>query len=563
MPADWVLDARARVTEYLEAQGFAPCLVPKGTRNHRALAFTGPLRIGVRSEVVIIVIHDWDFVLLPRIYLSAESSLRKGTHPHIGKDGELCYRTRGVGVLNAFAQANAVAACLEEARKVIEQIVGGGKWAEAEYQREFEAYWNGGGLLSCGLDATRGDARLLFSEDASRLHGWLYQDETLARAIVSAMGMTATVSTGAVIFSTKRPLSIGVAGPPSDLKSLLHWLRHLDRSLEVQVRAAIAQKDYFVGAAPFFVIVGPNAQIAVDTSLSSAARQYFERRPREFPNRVLNPRMPPIEITRWTVTDASPAFIYARNGQQTLGGKRITLIGAGAIGGYLADCLVRLGAGHAGGQLTIIDPDVLLPENIGRHRLGMDSVFKAKAKALQGRLQKEFPWVDILAIDEDARRSPHLLSGDLVIDVTGEEAFGRALNRMHQRADGARKPPPILYCWIAGEGEGAQALWVEAKGKYACWECLFHHGNHGDWRARFPFVRHETELRMIGCSAVTPYAAGAAMSAASLAAEMVADWLNGKVDPRFRSRARSHADVSPLKDRSPDRLLSCPACSQT
>lgn len=563
MRVDEMLATRARVAEYLEGRGFAPCLVPRGYGSFRSVAFEGTLLAGAHSEVIKIVIDDWDFVSPPRILLGTASPLRKGTHPHVGKGGELCYRTDGLGVLNAFAPANAVAACLTQASHAIEQIAGGGKWAEAEYQREFEAYWDGSILLSCGLDGARSDARLLFSEDASRLHGWLYQDETRARAIVAAMGMTATGSTEAMIFSTIRPLSIGVDGAPGDLKTLLHWLRQFDQSLEVRIRSAIARKDYFVGASPFLVIAGPNAQIAVTTSLSNAARQYFERRPREFPNRVLNPRMPPIEITRWTVSDASPEFIYSRNGQKTLGGKRLTLIGAGAIGGYLADCLVRLGAGHAGGRLIIIDPDILLPANIGRHRLGMDNVFRSKAKALADRLRNEFPWLDVQAISEDARLSPSLLSGDLVIDATGEEALGRALNRTHQRPAGRRNPPPVLYSWIAGEGEGAQALWVEAGGGYACWECLLEHTENGDWKTRFPFVKHETDLRMVGCSAVTPYAASAAMSAAALAAEMVADWLNGKIDPRFRSRARSHADVTRAKDRSPDRLKRCPACSQT
>ncbi len=563
MRVDEILAARARVTDYLIDHGFAPCVVPNWVSSPHAVAFSG--RLGARSpgEPVKVVISDWDFLSPPSIVLSETSRLRVGIHPHVGKDGALCYRTEEAGVLNAFAPENAIAACLAQAQRVIDQILAGGKWSDAEFQREFEAYWDGDAILSCDLHGTKDEGHVLFSEDVSRLHGWLYLDEAKARAVITAMGMKAAAAAPAVIIHTRHSLSIGIEGAPTHLKALLAWVRRHDSSAETHIRAVLERKDYFTGPPTFIFLAGNNATVGFTVTLTGVARRDFARRPREFPHRVRSPNMPPLPIQRWTVSDASPEMIYSRNGQESLAGKRITLVGAGAIGGYLADALVRLGAGHAGGRLTIVDPDILLPENIARHRLGMDNVFKSKAQALAYRLRSEFPWLTIEAVCADARRQTKLFAADLVIDATGEEALGRAINRLHQAGGRSRDLPPILYCWIAGEGEGVQSLWVETHGDHACWECLFVHGKHGEHKLRFPFAVHDAELRLVGCHAVTPYAVSAAMSAAALAAEAVGDWLTGTVHPRFRSRARSHAEVSRIKDHSPDRLQRCPACSRS
>lgn len=491
--------------------------------------------------------------------------LTGGNHPHIGINGAICYRTRGIGVLNAYAPENAIAACLVQAGSVIQQIHTGGKWADGEIQREFEAYWDGIRLLSCGLDYSKLEANFFISEDESRLHGWLYQDATNARAIVQSMGGQATYAGKIYLLRSQQPLSAGGnSGIPGDIKKLFQWLHSREGSLEKKVLGLISQKEFFDRGLPVIVIHASNATVGFKIELDSTSLKKFAKCPREFPHRARHPYFPPLPITRFVIKDASPEFIYARNGQQSLRGKRITLIGAGAIGGYLADNLVRMGAGYAGGRLTIIDPDVLQPDNIGRHRLGMDNVLKNKASALVGRLGSEFPWLNLRPLETDVRKYRDLFFDDLVIDATGEEALGRAINRLHQSAAGSEsKIPPVLYCWIAGEGDGVQAIWVDKKGLHACWECLLQHGNHGDWEARFRFVRNESKLTIVGCAAVTPYAVSAAMSAAALASEMISDWLTDKIDPRFRSRARTHGDTFRLRDSSPLRLKGCPACGRT
>ena len=73
--------------------------------------------------------------------------------------------------------------------------------------------------------------------------------------------------------------------------------------------------------------------------------------------------------------------------------RKITIVGCGSFGSALADMLVRAGAG----SLTLIDPELLRIENIGRHILSSNEVGQPKAEALARRL---------LEINPDLRVDP-------------------------------------------------------------------------------------------------------------------------------------------------------------
>lgn len=515
------------------------------------------------AERVRIVIDDFEFREIPDIYLAPGSPLLSSVNPHVAPGGKICYRTQGLGVLNAHAPANAIAACLREATEVIEMARKGGQLARTEIQREFAAYWDGAPLMSCGITGNDKTFILISEAEGRPQSYWVYENFELASALVRSMGMTAEFRVKTFTVRSAVPLRVGSEGPPKDMRQAMKWLRSLDRNLETRVVKVLETEDFFKDEEAFILILASNASVCLRPLLEKKDRQHFAKRPREFPHRLRHPFAAPIGLKRYTVEDASPMFIHTRNDQGTLENKRVLLIGAGSIGGYLADALARQGAGLGRGRLTIIDPQVLRAENLGRHRLGVDSLLKDKATALADRLRTEMPWLNIECHVGDALAWPALFHQDLVIDATGEEALGRALNIAHQGLDRDAKAPPILYVWIAGEGEGAQALWVDHDQSYGCWECQWNHKEHGHIEARARFVKHETQMRFLGCQAITPYGTSASMLAASLATEMVGDWLLGKVEPRFRSRARSHADVERRHDSSPDRLKRCPTCSRT
>jgi len=77
-------------------------------------------------------------------------------------------------------------------------------------------------------------------------------------------------------------------------------------------------------------------------------------------------------------------MFYCRNPDErdALAREQISIIGCGSFGSALADMLVRAGAG----KLTLIDPELLAIENVGRHVLTSCEVGQPKAHALARRL---------------------------------------------------------------------------------------------------------------------------------------------------------------------------------
>jgi hypothetical protein len=115
-------------------------------------------------------------------------------------------------------------------------------------------------------------------------------------------------------------------------------------------------------------------------------------------------------------------YIAERNlpGGRTLAGLRIVLVGCGTIGGYLAEMLVKAGAGTARGQLTLVDMGSMEPNNLGRHRLG--SLHCSSARPLRcAKSCSESPQVPMSWISAATPKMQFLASWTLLIDATGEQ----------------------------------------------------------------------------------------------------------------------------------------------
>lgn len=107
----------------------------------------------------------------------------------------------------------------------------------------------------------------------------------------------------------------------------------------------------------------------------------------------------------------------------------ILLIGAGALGGAVAECLVRGGVR----DLTIIDGEKFEIGNIARHTLSVEDVGRSKADALAERISLISPSVRVDSISESFppnNSTPEAVaSADFVIDCTGSETVLEELSR--------------------------------------------------------------------------------------------------------------------------------------
>ena len=97
-----------------------------------------------------------------------------------------------------------------------------------------------------------------------------------------------------------------------------------------------------------------------------------------------------LKVTPVSVVRIDDRYLARRNmpKSKTLAGKNLAIVGCGTIGGYLSDMLVKAGAGTCGGKLTLVDFDYLLPQNIGRHRLGFPDLLSNKAEAMAKELKR-------------------------------------------------------------------------------------------------------------------------------------------------------------------------------
>lgn len=124
--------------------------------------------------------------------------------------------------------------------------------------------------------------------------------------------------------------------------------------------------------------------------------------------------------------------------------RRVVLVGLGSLGSPVAMQLARAGVGH----LTLIDPDTLVGENLGRHALGMDELGKSKAGALRTRLQRDLPTIQVEAyntyIEVTLNTKPEILDkADLVIVTSAD--WGSEVALWRAKAGGATWP--LMQAW--------------------------------------------------------------------------------------------------------------------
>ncbi len=156
-------------------------------------------------------------------------------------------------------------------------------------------------------------------------------------------------------------------------------------------------------------------------------------------------------------------------GQQRLQRGRVLVVGCGALGGTVADLLVRAGVGRDGGGVTIIDPDEVQLSNLHRQTLFTED------DARCGRLKVEAAQKALLAADSDAnvqtiaRRFDESNADmaehfDLLIDAVDNFPTRFLLNRA-----AIQFQKPLISAGVAAAS--GQILTV-LPGETACLECF-------------------------------------------------------------------------------------------
>ncbi|TGR46185.1 hypothetical protein EN794_034865 [Mesorhizobium sp. M00.F.Ca.ET.151.01.1.1] len=550
-------EALAKALRFLHERGFVQLPTRAGIRR-----FEGALRCSRGHAKIRISIGDWDFTQYPDIEILDLPQGAPRLIPHISATGWFCYLAAGSAVLDRYSPDVAIGQCLEVASAELNRLLADPRYREGELQTEFGASWSIGqhpqpvaaALGTIGLGDKLANAHFMGEADDRWLLISADADEPIR--ISRVMGTTAPTSSIEcwVLRSEMFPV-VRDEGVPSTVGELFAWIKSWDRALYLEFQKRLGIGPFRKPGHILIVVHCPAGWFGCMFELDKILITGFGRKPSDL-RQQLHTRRSSTRLERITLSEMSPDFIHGRNlSFPSLKDKRIVLVGCGAIGGYLAEGLVRLGAGTGEGELLLLDPDQLTPGNLGRHTLGMNSLRQAKVTALAARLNLEFPHAKVTPQHRFAA-FPRDLVGDLVINASGEEALSEAMNFHRLQLPESRRRP-MLHVWITGEGSCSQALWVDSS-KYACFRCL--RLNDEKRTKRFDLGADNGDLRVLGCTAFTPYSVSAPMAAAALALDMVAAWMTCDPSPRFRTRSIETAKVRVLKNDDIRPLPGCPAC---
>lgn len=496
------------------------------------------------GQTVLCEIHlDPKFSEVPRVKLLELPPNLPPVVPHLSASGGLCYIAAGTKVLDIFDPVGQSLACLVKAEEVLGRIISDQMVDDLE--DEFYAYWDG----KLCLDDTEGDALgwqgcIVARGDEQNV--WFATDNIeRTRQKIKLLGLSDTNKTVSTcrVKTCARPSPSTKHWPPKTFGDLLNWQGALDLNCRRKILQRVEEGKDNQKAGVLILIKSPLMTYGFAILYDAKSRSRNRRR-----------SLFQLEVLPVSVSRIDDGYIAQRNipGMITLAGKEITLVGCGTIGGFLSEQLVKAGAGTLGGRLTIVDFDRLLPQNLGRHRLGFPDLLSNKAAAMKAELERVSPGVKIRALPVDVRDA-QLGEIDLLINATGEASLGHWLGKTYSPI------VPLLSVWIEGPGTAVRAI-LKSTAAGACHRCLWHSKKKGQLRSTIEPL--PDVMAGQGCEGLyVPFPASVSIHAASLASEMALDWANGTVSPALRTRVLARGFQLGTPDCDPMIDPECPICN--
>lgn len=512
---------------------------------------------------VLIQVEDWDFISLPSVYIKAPlphyvQNLLPLAHFSIGKHeykGDwyygVCYSLHDAYELNISDPVGILTWVLDKTKIIVEELIKNKRHRSDEFLRELTPIWQ--------AIADYHSNNLIESSDTSlqSIHDLLLPiiyDLKQGLRPVSWIVKGGRIEANTLIVHIPDKQLNNIPPMPSvfiDIKSsqgiplkyFLIWLKKWSyvafKTIVDQIASSIERHKEEILYFPVCLVVDKQLLslcIELENLKKLVAGSVSKKLNLTNDSKLLSSA----KVVFTTAINLTPNFLFTRNldnlKQPNLIGKNIALLGCGAIGGYLGLSLARLGAGSGGGKITLIDSDLFQEENIGRHALGRAYLYKNKASALKQEISQQIPNLNVEANNINACNKnilKSLVDYDLIIDATAKVEASETINKFFFNLDVST--PPLIHSWIRGNGECVQAIYNDKNASFACRSCISKSGN--SMREEYDALRGMTAVRsFMACADFTPFAVSASMSAAALTVDMVLDWLQGDVSPRYRTR---------------------------
>lgn len=250
-------------------------------------------------------------------------------------------------------------------------------------------------------------------------------------------------------------------------------------------------------------------------------------------------------LRRHAVIRADEHWINYRTGRypaHEVASAKVAIIGCGALGGDVALLLAKSGVR----KLFLFDPDILLPENLGRHILGKPYLNCNKAAAMKAFIEASIPMVDVEAIPKDWRSSDRLrdLGGfDCIVSLTANWPSDKALSLLLRESS---KSCPLVFGWMETYGCVGHSLAITDVG--GCLLCGSDAHGHFKDHITEPTGGALVELPRCGDS-FAPHGYLDAQSTKQMIAAQVIDVLQGRVqksEHRFWVADKGSFESSPI-----------------
>lgn len=373
--------------------------------------------------------------------------------PHVEQEGVLCLPHEAVA---SAGVEEAISATINDAINLVEQC-GDQDFIDKELRREFLSYWNrsrhdDANRVCSLLDPTNHDTReiavwygqayTLVGETAEQVRSWL-QNRGRVKPSDIYQGVFGFLDQAPIPPFPKHPVelfSFLEEHCSSAYQKLL--VQPIDRNATVVLGAESSSGNGLIA----FGLSTP--------SLNGFRKKEIDAQTKMHLWDIRS------QYRRLVVDRIDPAWVHGRGlnlQQSTLQSSTVLVLGCGSLGSQVAVRLAQAGVG----ALVLVDPDLLVSANVGRHTLGMGSNGLAKATELANELRQRFPhmkkvegyhctWQDLYA-----EKLVLFERADLIVACLGEWSADGQLGEWQHRT---KTSTPIVYGWLDEYGTAAHAL---------------------------------------------------------------------------------------------------------
>lgn len=528
-------------------------LKTKGFKYHAPPdTYRGPVQCGHQKIDVELRIADLDFGEKPSVHIVDRRQIDSDILAHLETESGICYSDGQNLRLDPYDPAGSVLRVLAEVETTLNTSMN--KNGLSEISREYPSYWKGATVLfpfPLEADVTTGS---IVGTQSGR---FLFVPEGHSGGVPGGAKPGSISAVVVSIQSSIRPISSDTISP-STYECFKRWWEgnnlHESWSLD-EVERAMSD--------------GSVVMVAADNGILGASLDSPPRRPKSWKRVPRRPISAGASLARFEGARADLGFVTSRcldEATAPLRHQNIVLVGCGTIGAYLARMLCQVGAG-LDGELTLVDPDSIKVENLGRHSCDFVDIGENKVVALGNHLRRLHPDVCIKTVDDKVQAAWHATSrADLIVDTTGTENVSEWINLRALELSETGRAPIFVHGWVFGNGAAAQAFIHKPASGGACLRCLRPRLD-APWVSS-PLKRPHTATRFLegdcGGGAYVPFSVAASSIAAAVVLDAVIDAARGKLTPALRTRVINFDDCKSASngDFQAIRSASCPACAK-